>query len=237
MYRFFLPPNAIIDDIVTVTGNDAHHIGHSLRMKKGEEIVFTREGKDYFCEISGITGDEVTAKIIKSEAVKSEPKLKLTLFQALPKSDKLELIIQKCTELGIFKIIPFLSGRCVSRPKDTTAKTERFQKIAEAAAKQSGRGIIPKVSEIINFADMLQLLCSFEIVLFCNENGGERIKLPAGTKNAALVVGAEGGFSAAEAASLATAGAVSVTLGSRILRCETAPIAATAIVMYIAGEN
>jgi 16S rRNA (uracil1498-N3)-methyltransferase len=237
MYRFFLPSDSVPENgHITVFGSDAAHIGFSLRMKPGEVIIFTREGMDYRCKITAIEPDSVTARILETTPVNSEPALKLTLFQALPKADKLELIIQKCTELGIYRIVPFVSERCVVKAKNQPLKTERFRKIAEAAAKQSGRGIIPDVTDTITFRDMTERLKTFETVFFCNENGGKRIRVNKSTKNAALIVGAEGGFSANEIKSAEAAGAHSVTLGRRILRCETAPIAATAVIMYSAGE-
>jgi 16S rRNA (uracil1498-N3)-methyltransferase len=237
MNRFFLPPESLPEGgFITVRGGDAAHIGYSLRMRRGEDITFTRDGVDYFCKIDEIGRDYVRAAVTKTENVKSEPKLRLTLFQALPKADKMELIIQKCTELGICKIVPFESERCVSKPKSPSSKTERWRKIAESAAKQSGRGIIPEVTDIVTFDAVAEEIAAYDIVLFCNENGGAKISLPDGVSKAALIVGAEGGFSSAEADAAVSAGAVSVTLGPRILRCETAPIAATAVVMYAAGE-
>jgi 16S rRNA (uracil1498-N3)-methyltransferase len=235
MYRFFLqnPPQA---DTIAISGADAAHIRLSLRMKPGEDIVFTREGLDYICKITEITSDEVFAQIISREPVKSEPALKLTLFFALPKSDKAEAIIKDCTEIGIFEFVPFLTKRCVALPKNPGAKTERWQRVAESAAKQSGRGIIPGVSDVLRFDEMLTKLRDFDVVIFCNENGGERLTLPSGIKNAALITGAEGGFELSEAERIIGAGAKSITLGTRILRCETAPVAASAIIFHLSGD-
>jgi 16S rRNA (uracil1498-N3)-methyltransferase len=255
MNRFFLPEQSFESGLITITGDDANHIGYALRMKTGDEIVFTRDGRDFFCQIEEIGHDYVTAAVLRVEAVRSEPKFKLTLFQAIPKSDKMELIIQKCTELGVNKIVPFISERCVSRPKDPAAKISRWRRIAESAAKQSGRGAIPEIAEISlfdgiithigaqiaaqNAAQSRQLRDRNDNpspVFFCNENGGERIILPKKVSSAAVIVGAEGGFTAREAGLAESAGAQSVTLGSRILRCETAPMAVTSIIMYLAGE-
>jgi 16S rRNA (uracil1498-N3)-methyltransferase len=222
--------------VISISGADAAHIRLSLRMKPGEDIVFTHAGLDYYCKISEITSDEVTALLIKTEPVKSEPGLKLTLFFALPKSDKAEQIIKACTELGVCEFVPFLTKRCVAVPKSADAKTERFKKIAESAAKQSGRGIIPAVSDVLRFDKMLTRLSGFDAVYFCNENGGERLSLPSGTKNAALITGAEGGFELFEAGRIVNSGAKSFTLGARILRCETAPVAASAIIFHLSGD-
>jgi 16S rRNA (uracil1498-N3)-methyltransferase len=250
MNRFFLPEQGFESGLITITGDDANHIGNALRKRVGDEIVFTRDGKDFFCLIREIGPDFVTAAITRVEAVRSEPKFKLTLFQALPKSDKMELIIQKCTELGVSKIVPFISDRCVSRPKDAAAKISRWRRVAESAAKQSGRGIIPEVSEISLFDGIIKHIDSILTekksgnrlndpvppVFLCNENGGEKLTLPKRAEAAAVIVGAEGGFTAREISLAESAGAVSVTLGSRILRCETAPIAVSSIIMYLAGE-
>jgi 16S rRNA (uracil1498-N3)-methyltransferase len=250
MNRFFLPETGFESGLITITGDDANHIGFALRKRVGDEIVFTRDGKDYFTEIREIGQGFVTAAITRVEAVRSEPKLKLTLFQALPKSDKMELIIQKCTELGVSKIVPFISDRCVSRPKDAAAKLSRWRRVAESAAKQSGRGIIPEVAEISLFDGIIKCIDGFLAskreeshfgdtippVFLCNENGGEKLTLPKRAESAAVIVGAEGGFTAREIALAESAGAVSITLGNRILRCETAPIAVSSIIMYLAGE-
>ncbi|MDR0903151.1 MAG: 16S rRNA (uracil(1498)-N(3))-methyltransferase [Ruminococcus sp.] len=235
MYRFFLqnPPDG---NTISITGADAAHIRLSLRMKPGEEVIFTREGVDYLSEITEITPNEVISHIIKADPVKSEPALKLTLFFALPKSDKAETIIQKCTELGISEFVPFLTKRCVAVPKALNAKTERWQRVAESAAKQSGRGIIPTLSDILRFEEVLTRLSDFDAAFFCNENSGERLTLPDNVKNAALITGAEGGFELSEAERILTAGAKSITLGSRILRCETAPISAAAIIFHLSGD-
>ncbi|MDR0943790.1 MAG: 16S rRNA (uracil(1498)-N(3))-methyltransferase [Ruminococcus sp.] len=239
MNRFFLPEKSPESGLITIIGDDANHISNALRKRAGDEIIFTRDGKDFFCLISEIGPDFVSAAVMRVEAVHSEPKFKLTLFQALPKSDKMELVIQKCTELGVSKIVPFISDRCVSRPKDPAAKISRWRRVAESAAKQSGRGIIPEVAEISLFDGIITQIAGFKNVspvFLCNENGGEKLTLPKRAEAAAVIVGAEGGFTARETTLAESAGAVSITLGSRILRCETAPIAATSIIMYLAGE-
>jgi 16S rRNA (uracil1498-N3)-methyltransferase len=251
MNKFFMPEQGPESGLLTIVGDDANHISNALRKRLGDEIVFTRDGKDYFTVIREIGTDYVTAAITRVEAVHSEPAFKLTLFQALPKSDKMELIIQKCTELGVTKVVPFLSDRCVSRPKDPAAKISRWRRVAESAAKQSGRGIIPEIAEISLFDGVISRIAAKVIeekrqfrdridclspVFICNENGGEKLTLPKRAESAAVIVGAEGGFTSREIALAESAGAVSITLGSRILRCETAPIAVSSIIMYLAGE-
>ena len=238
MPRFFT--DAPASDFITVTGSDARHIGYSLRMKKGEEITFCHSGTYYNCVIERITESEVLCKVVSTEASKSEPSVQITLYQAYPKQDKLELIIQKTTELGITRIVPFISSRCIARPdeKSYRKKQERMQKIAEEAAKQSGRGIIPEITPLMTMKQALEDMKKSELKLFCYENGGEKLAaMPvAKAKSIAVMIGSEGGFERAEADAAENAGATQIWLGERILRCETCPIAVTAILMNLTGN-
>lgn len=238
MPRFFT--DAPASDFITVTGSDARHIGYSLRMKKGEEITFCHSGTDYNCVIESITESEVLCKVVNTEASKSEPSVQITLYQAYPKQDKLELIIQKTTELGITRIVPFISSRCIARPdeKSYRKKQERMQKIAEEAAKQSGRGIIPEIAPLMTMKQALEDMKKSELKLFCYENGGDKLAaMPvAEAKSIAVMIGSEGGFERAEADAAESAGATQIWLGERILRCETCPIAVTAILMNLTGN-
>lgn len=237
MPRFFIEYEP--SDYINVTGADARHIGYSLRMKVGDEVIFCREGKDYFCEIEEMTAESVLCRIKRREESKCEPSLKLTIYQALPKQDKLEQIIQKVTELGAVRIVPFLSKRCVSRPdkKDFAKKRERLMRIAEEAAKQSGRGIIPKVGELMSFEEAVDDM-SAEVRLICYENGGERLSEVGLGKvtSAAVMIGSEGGFERSEVERAIEKGAKAIWLGERILRCETCPVAVTAIIMNLSGN-
>lgn len=238
MPRFFIDhePNDVID----VRGADARHIGYSLRMKIGDEITFCHMGMDYFCEISEMSGDSVICRVKMAEQSKCEPTLKLTIYQAFPKQDKFEQIIKRVTELGSVRIVPFLSKRCVARPdkKDFAKKRERFIKIAEEAAKQSGRGIIPEVGELLGFDEALRDMSSAEVKLICYENEGERLSagLLGSARTAAVMIGSEGGFERAEVEKAAEIGARRIWLGERILRCETCPVAVTAIIMNLSGN-
>ena len=238
MPRFFI--DAPASDFITVTGSDAHHIGYSLRMKPGEELTFCHSGTDYNCVIESITESEVLCKVTSAVPSKSEPTVQLTLYQAYPKQDKLELIIQKTTELGVTRIVPFISSRCIARPdeKSYRKKQERMQKIAEEAAKQSGRGIIPEIAPLMTMKQALEDMNKSELKLFCYENGGERLSANSveGAKSIAVMIGSEGGFKRAEAESAEAAGAKQIWLGERILRCETCPIAVTAILMNLTGN-
>lgn len=238
MPRFFIDNPS--DDFITVTGSDAHHIGYSLRMKKGEELTFCHSGTDYHCTIESISENEVLCKVITAEPSRSEPTVRLTLYQAYPKQDKLELIIQKATELGVTRVVPFISSRCIARPdeKSYRKKQERMQKIAEEAAKQSGRGIIPEIAPLMTFKEALEDMKSSDIRLFCYENGGTKLNNIALPENGsiAVMIGSEGGFERAEAEAAEKSGAVQIWLGERILRCETCPIAVTAILMNLTGN-
>ena len=239
MPRFFVSKDSISGNIITVTGADAAHIGYSLRMKQGDDITFCREGTEYFCRIKKITSDSVICEINSSAPTDCEPDIKLTIFQALPKSDKFELIIQKTVELGVYRIVPFISSRCVSRPdrEQSAKKLRRFRKIAEEAAKQSGRGIIPDIADIISFDEMLEDR-SADIRIICSESGGENISVCGFEKgkDVSVIIGPEGGFEQTEIAKAVSQGNIPVWLGKRILRCETCPIAVTAVIMNLTGN-
>lgn len=238
MPRFFIDHEPT--DYINVEGADARHIGYSLRMKVGDELTFCRMGTDYICEIEEMTENTVLCRVKSTEPSKCEPSLKLTIYQAFPKQDKFEQIIQKVTELGAVRIVPFLSRRCVSRPdkKDFAKKRERFMRIAEEAAKQSGRGIIPEIGELLSFEEAVRDMVSSQIKLICYENGGEKLADIdfAAADTAAVMIGSEGGFERIEVEKAVENGAKPIWLGERILRCETCPIAVTAIIMNLSGN-
>ena len=240
MPRFFIDESALNGDIITITGGDAVHIGRSLRMKIGDSITFCREGIDFESVIEKMTSDEVFCRVVEKIPSSSEPKIRLTIYQALPKQDKPELIIQKCTELGAARIVFFISKRCVSRPDEKSAekKLMRWRKIAEEAAKQSGRGNIPEICGIMSFDEAVKDLCKNEIPFLCYENGGERLSEIdfSGKTTCGVMIGAEGGFDRTAADICCEQDAVPIWLGKRILRCETCPIAVTAMIMMSAGE-
>ncbi|MBR1750074.1 MAG: 16S rRNA (uracil(1498)-N(3))-methyltransferase [Ruminococcus sp.] len=238
MPRFFVE-NAS-DDIITITGDDAIHIGRSLRMKKGEELTLCCDGTDYDCVIEGFSESEVTCRVADIHKNENESETRLTLFQAMPKGDKAEFIVQKAVELGAYEICFIMTKRCVSRPdeKSFQKRLKRLAKISEEAAKQCGRGMIPRVSGIISFDEMTKRLSSFDKSIMCYEKGGEPLAA-AGLKKGdtvALVIGSEGGFEQREADRFEACGGILAGLGKRILRCETAPIAAISIIMGLCGE-
>jgi 16S rRNA (uracil1498-N3)-methyltransferase len=234
--KFFLPFTP--DAEFTVDGGDALHISKSLRKMPGDIITFCHSGFDYGCEIIDITRGVITFRVVTKNPVSSEPDISLTLFLALPKQEKLDFVVEKCTEIGVSEFVPFLCERVIPSPRDFSKKRERLARIAESAAKQSGRGVIPTVGGLMSFEKMCGALGGFDLVLFCYENGGERLSLDvlSGKKRIAVIIGAEGGFSADEADALVAVGITPIWLGERILRCETAPVAVSSIIMNLTGN-
>ena len=235
MPRFFL--ENINKNAPCITGTDARHIGFSLRMKPGEIITVCAEGTDHTCKITKITEDTVFLEILESRLCAAEPSIELKLYQAIPKLDKLETIIQKSVELGASEIIPVLTRRCISRPsqKDFEKKLQRLNKIALEAAKQSGRGIIPKVMPMIDFKTAVLQMSEYDCAVMLYEEGGKRFSELEidGKRSYSMLIGSEGGFDPQEAQLAAEAGITPIWLGERILRCETAPLTAISILMYI----
>lgn len=228
-------------DEIVITGEDARHIGRSLRMRPGEMLTVCAEGIDYDCEITRITDSEVYLHPVRIAPCAAEPSVQVTLYMAVPKQDKLAEIVQKAVELGVCRIVPVLTARCVARPTKAEfgKKRERLQKIALSAAKQSGRGIIPEVGELLTWKEALAAMQQEDLsVMLYEEAGGVRFgEVPfAGASTIGLFIGSEGGISEEEAAAAQAAGLHRVWLGKRILRCETAPTAAVAILMYLTGN-
>ncbi|MBR2466045.1 MAG: 16S rRNA (uracil(1498)-N(3))-methyltransferase [Clostridia bacterium] len=231
MPRFFVTSDAVSGGVISIKGDDAYHIARSLRMAVGDAVtVSDGEGREYFCTLSRIRDEECLCDISECAPASAESPVKITLYMAYPKGDKLETVVQKAVELGVFSIVPFESSRCVKKPKAEKAdkQTERLQRIAKEAAKQSGRGIVPEVCKPVSFSEMLALASKAELPLLCYE-GEKALSLKEalagkeGVSEICAVVGCEGGFSEEEARLCREAGLVSVSLGPRILRCETAP--------------
>lgn len=230
----------ISDEKIILDGESARHIAKSLRMRVGDVICVTDGGgEDYGCQIEEITKDEVVLKVCYKQVCESEPTCKVTIYQGVPKSTKLEDIIQKCVELGVTEIVPTLTKRCVSRPDDKSAgkKNQRYQKIALEAAQQSGRGIVPKIE---NMKTLKQALAEDEsevkIVFF--EGGGKKLTdiIDKNIKSVSIFIGPEGGFEEAEVEQIESAGGVRATLGKRILRTQTAPVAGLTAIMLLTGN-
>jgi 16S rRNA (uracil1498-N3)-methyltransferase len=240
MPRFFVEPEAICEGHATVAGGDAYHIARSLRMAVGDEITLADgSGKEYLCRLTKIRDEECTAEVISEQISHSESPAEITLYMAYPKSDKLELIIQKSVELGAARIVPFESSRCIKRPKaeKIEKQTARLQRIAEEAAKQCGRARLPIVREPISFKKMLEEAATAELSLFCYEGGGTRslkevLSSDTAPSSISVIIGSEGGFSPEEAEAAVAAKLTPVNLGPRILRCETAPMYALSAISY-----
>lgn len=234
MPRFFVDSNQITEKTILLTGENAHHVSRSLRMAVGETVtVCDGAGTDYFCRLTEFATDSVTAEILSRAPSETEPPYRVCVYQALPKGDKLDEVIQKAVECGAAEIVPFESSRCVVRLGDgkrDRERTERRNRIAQTAAGQCGRGRIPLVRAAVSFAEMLQSASDADLPLFCYEGEGT---IPLGTvlqaahekgipQSVSIVVGSEGGFSPQEAEFAKGAGLIPVGLGKRILRTETA---------------
>ena len=226
--------------MITLVGDDAYHIARSLRMAVGDTVtVSDGTGRTYECTLTKIRDDVCECRIISSEASGAESPVRVTLYMAYPKGDKLEVVIQKAVELGAVRIVPFESERCIKRPKAEKLDRQmaRLTKIAEEAAKQCGRDILPEVSRPLTFSEMLKSAAQGGLALFCYEGEGERTLKSAleervDIKEISVIVGCEGGFSEEEAEAARQAGCISVTLGKRILRCETAPSYVLSAISY-----
>ncbi|MBQ7741220.1 MAG: 16S rRNA (uracil(1498)-N(3))-methyltransferase [Eubacterium sp.] len=225
---------------LTLDGEQARHIAKSLRMKVGDMLTVTDgSGQDFGCMIEKITPETVELQVCYKQATDSEPDCKVTIYQGVPKSTKLEDIIQKCTELGVAKIVPTLTKRCVSRPDEKSAKKKniRYRKIALEAAQQSGRGIIPEIEEMKTLKNAAKDDES-EVKIVFYEGGGKKLSelIKSDTESVSIYIGPEGGFEEEEVKLLEENGAVRATLGKRILRTQTAPVAALTAIMLLTNN-
>lgn len=238
MYKFFVDNNSIIDNKVFIYGENANHIINSLRCKIGEKIeISSGDGFDYLCSIEEVLKDKVIAKIIDCFGNESEPNIKITLYQGLPKAEKMELIIQKCVELGIDEIVPINTNRTIVKlDGKEDKKLKRWNKISEVAAKQSRRGKIPKIQPIINFDKAIKeaFKNNLNIIPYEKEtkNNIKSIIKNFKGKNIGVFIGPEGGFSEKEIELAINNNIMPITLGKRILRTETAGFITTAILLY-----
>lgn len=241
MHHFFVNPNAVGSEAVVITGTDVNHIKNVLRMKKGEQILISDgQGQDYFCEIESLTEQEITARIKDNVFEGTELSSKFFLFQALPKADKMEFIIQKAVELGVTEIIPVQTRRAVVKldAKKEEKKLERWQMISESAAKQSRRGIIPKIMNIMTFPKALEYAKAFDINIIPYENfknmpETKKILNKIGPNmKAGIFIGPEGGFEESEIELAIQQGVIPISLGRRILRTETAGMALLSVLMF-----
>lgn len=239
MYHFFVSEEQINGENAYIEGSDVNHIANVLRMKPGEELLISVKGDwDYLCKIVDIETDRVNLKVLESMEQRELP-VNITLLQGIPKSDKLEMIIQKAVELGVSEIIPVKTKRVVVKidEKKVDTKVNRWNAIAESAAKQSKRSIIPKVYEPMSIDNALEIVKDFGVKLIPYENADGIDKTRKildsmdKTKNIAVFIGPEGGFEEAEVERIKNSGFEVITLGKRILRTETAGLALLSNIM------
>ena len=242
MTRFFVSPEELTMDKILLTGENANH-AKVLRLKTGEEVLVCDGcGNECICTVGQVGSKDVELEVCQRMNSKSEAAVRVGIYVAFPKADKLEHVIQKATELGAYEIIAFPSSRCVSRPdeKSLAKKVERWQKIAASAAEQSGRGRIPQVLTLPSYAAALERAAQADkAILFYENEQSTTLRMaleegPAATFS--LITGPEGGLDMKEVEQAEKAGLRICTLGKRILRCETAPLCALSAVMYAAGE-
>ncbi len=240
MPKFFVKREDIKDNKIEILGDDAFHIARSLRMAVGDSINISDGcGAEYLCRLTRIRDEVCECEIEEQLEALSESPVSITLYMAYPKGDKLETVVQKAVELGAARIVPFESSRCIKRPKaeKQEKQTARLERIAEEAAKQCGRSRLPMVTTPLSYKEMLADIKSNSLTILCYENeDGISIKdvldkeeVP---RSIGVIVGSEGGFSPEEVSLAKEAGAVVVTLGRRILRCETAPDYALSAISY-----
>ena len=239
MYHFFVSEEQINGENAYIEGSDVNHIANVLRMKPGEELLISVKGDwDYLCKIVGIETDRVNLKVLESMEQRELP-VNITLLQGIPKSDKLEMIIQKAVELGVSEIIPVKTKRVVVKidEKKVDTKVNRWNAIAESAAKQSKRSIVPKVYEPMSIDNALEIVKDFGVKLIPYENADGIDKTRKildnmdKTKNIAVFIGPEGGFEESEVERIKNSGFEVITLGKRILRTETAGLALLSNIM------
>lgn len=241
MYHFFVSPEQIGENHIRITGADVNHIKNVLRMRPGEKVLIGNgQDKDYLCEISEILKEEVLASILAVDETGTELPSKIYLFQGLPKSDKMELIIQKAVELGVYKIIPVSTKRAVVKldEKKEAAKLKRWNSICESAAKQSKRTVIPEVSSVMGLQQAFDFAKTLDqsIMPFEHQEGmadtKETFRAIEPGMSVGVFIGPEGGFEDSEVEDAKSSGIIPVTLGRRILRTETAGLAVLSVLMF-----
>lgn len=244
MARFFMVGTNLLGGRAVIRGRDAEHI-KVLRLRPGEDVVICDgKGTDYRCRLIYSTAEEAEAEVVEVVPCKAESDVDVHVYAGYPKGERAEQLVQKCVEAGATSIDFFNCERCIARPdgRSMEKKLERLQRVAEAAAQQSGRGIIPRVGYIASFVEMLDAAIGQDAKLFMYECGDERAPLKAAIeaalpfKSAAVITGPEGGFPEYEAKLAAAAGFTLCSMGERILRCETAPVLAVSSIMYATGN-
>lgn len=240
MHHFFVSPQQVKEEQIWIQGTDVNHMKNVLRMRIGEQVQISDETKTYLCEIQSIETEQILLKILEKQSVNTELPSRIYLFQGLPKSDKMEWIIQKAVELGVHEIIPVVTKRAVVKldEKKATKKVERWNAIAEGGAKQSGRIRVPQVKAVMSYREALEYAASLDVVLVPYElaegmNATRKVisDIQPG-QSVGIFIGPEGGFEEGEIDQAMEQGAKIITLGKRILRTETAGMTTLAILMY-----
>ena len=242
MTRFFVEPQEFQPEFMVLTGENAQH-AKVLRLKAGEEVlVCDGQGRECLCSVSDLSDGQISLVVKHCQDSETEAKVRVSVYMAFPKGDKLEHVIQKATELGAYEIVAFPSARCVSRPdeKSLKKKRERWQKIAQSAAEQSGRGVIPQVVILPSYTEAInRAVQADKAILFYENERAVTLKMSLQTgdyRTVSLLTGPEGGLDVTEVEKAKATGLEICTLGKRILRCETAPLCALSAVMYHVGE-
>lgn len=245
MYNFFVTAPADDNSVYKISGTDYNHIKNVLRLNIGAQLLVSYQGASDLCQIIDFSESEVSAKIVQKDYQDTSLPIGIHLFQGLPKSDKLEFIVQKAVELGAESITPIETSRSIVKieEKKKKSKIERWQAIAESAAKQSKRTLIPEVKQILSFKSALEALKTFDLILIPYENHKgmlstlDALKEIKSGMNVAVFIGPEGGFSEDEVNAVTKVGGKSISLGKRILRTETAAVTAIAMLMLHAELN
>lgn len=245
MFNFFASENSRQGDLYYIEGADYNHIKNVLRFKEGDTLLVSENGKSHLCALERFEGAAAVLKIIEENYQSTELNVKLYLFQGLPKSDKMELIIQKAVELGAYAVVPVEMNRCVVKldPKKKASKTSRWQALSESAAKQSKRNVVPQVMEVMSFKEATKFASSLDLFLlpYESKNGMQdtlsSLKQIKGGSSVGIMIGPEGGFEPFEAEAAEKSGAHLISLGKRILRTETAAITALSMCMLYCEMN
>lgn len=246
MHRFFVSDDSFQGENVVLKGQQAHQIRSVLRMSPGDHIiVLDNQGWEYEVMLETVGQNEITGQVIEQREATGEPAIQITLYQSLLKQDKFEWVLQKCTEVGVTRFVPLVTRRSVVRGRDaiSSTKLDRWRSIITEAAEQSGRGLIPELSPPIDFEDSLVNLAGFACCLIASpqtQETGINKALQGGDRHTpraiALFLGPEGGFTEEEVERCRASGAVTISLGRRILRTETAAVVAASLILYELGE-
>lgn len=248
MHRFFIESGlhyGVGNRIDILNKDDVKHISKVLRMRVDELIeICDGNNKEYICKILDINNQEIKTEVVQELEISRESKIKITLFQSLPKGQKMELILQKSVELGVHSIVPVITDRCISIIKDAKTeknKLERWQKIIDEASKQSKRGIVPQITSTVKLSELNKNKLDYDLILMPHVLGNQKnlkevLKSNSDSINIAIFIGPEGGFTEDEVEMVLNWGAIPITLGPRILRTETAGFVTSSVVMYELGD-